>query len=582
MRDVRFFAKPHYSNSHALVIGIDQYVDASPLSYAVSDARAVRDILVSEFDFPHENVTLLENAAATRDAIRRAFFRFTKSDIGLDDRILIFFAGHGDTVTGARGEVGYLVPHDADLEDLSTYVSWADLTSSSEQVRSKHILFVMDACYGGLALTRNVQSGSARFLKDMMLRYSRQVLTAGKADEVVADSGGPIPDHSVFTGHFLEALQGKAAGDGGVITASSVMAYVYNKVANDKNSNQTPHYGHFDGDGDFVFKAPGLSELEEADKTDDDQLLTVPYTEPPASVESSKSKVARVKSLIPNPSHMIELHDVVIREVRQFQAATSDANFSMSEKFTHDEFISRLERYEASVSTLSDVLACLAHWANPGQTGILQKSLARSTDQLDTRNGLDVWLSLRWYPLIVAFYEAGIAALEAGRYDTFAAMCNVQVPVPGYRNKQEPFAQAIATAIVEIIRTEVTKTIPGHERNYTPLSEYLFKLLQPKLDDLFFVGKGYEDAFDKFEVLFALVAADINKRTNGSAWGPIGRFGWKARSHSNAPLATAINEAKLAKSNWPPLANGLFDGDYARFEEIATEYGSMVGGLPWH
>jgi hypothetical protein len=60
----------------------------------------------------------------------------------------------------------------------------------------------MDACYGGLAVSRDVQAGSSRFLKDMYQRFSRQVITAGKADEVVADTGGPLPNHSVFTGHY--------------------------------------------------------------------------------------------------------------------------------------------------------------------------------------------------------------------------------------------------------------------------------------------------------------------------------------------------------------------------------------------
>ena len=75
------------------------------------------------------------------------------------------------------------------------------------------MLFVMDACYGGLVFTRSLAPGSMRFLKDMLLRYSRQVLTAGKADEVVADSGGPVSGHSIFTGYFIEALKDKAAKD---------------------------------------------------------------------------------------------------------------------------------------------------------------------------------------------------------------------------------------------------------------------------------------------------------------------------------------------------------------------------------
>jgi len=42
MRDVRFLLKTHYTNSRALIVGIDKYTSASPLSYAVSDASEVR------------------------------------------------------------------------------------------------------------------------------------------------------------------------------------------------------------------------------------------------------------------------------------------------------------------------------------------------------------------------------------------------------------------------------------------------------------------------------------------------------------------------------------------------------------
>jgi uncharacterized caspase-like protein len=78
------------------------------------------------------------------------------------------------------------------------------------------MLFLMDACYGGLALTRTtIPPGSMRFLKDMLQRYSRQVLTAGKADEVVSDAGGTRPGHSIFTSHLLDGLDG-AIGDEGL------------------------------------------------------------------------------------------------------------------------------------------------------------------------------------------------------------------------------------------------------------------------------------------------------------------------------------------------------------------------------
>ncbi|MGP8475631.1 caspase family protein [Burkholderia sp. PR2] len=582
MKDIRFFAKPHYANSYALVIGIDQYASASPLSYAVSDARSVRDILVSDFEFPAENVTVLEDGTATRDAIRKAFFRFTRSDIGLDDRIFIFFAGHGHTVTGARGEIGYLVPHDADMDDYSTFIRWDDLTSNSEQIRSKHVLFVMDACYGGLALTRNTQPGSTRFLKDMMLRYSRQVLTAGKADEVVADSGGPLPDHSVFTGHFLEALQGKAVADGGVITAASVMAYVYNKVAHDRNSNQTPHYGHFDGDGDFIFKAPGIEELEESEQTDSDRLISIPYPTALATQENSKSKIARVKLLLSQASHTIELHDFLTAEVRAFQGAAADDSFGLSEGFSAEAFVTRLNRYEEVVATLSDLGACTAYWGAPEQLGILQKCFARVCDQLDQRGGLDIWLQMRWYPVLVAFYASCVAAVDAKRFDTLCAIFDTPVPVSWRNGHKQTLVEALADAIADLSQTGVLKLIPGHERNYTPLSEYLFKFLQPKLDDLLFMGKGYEQAFDSFEVYFALAVADKKIQSGQNAWGPVGRFGWKARGPNDGPLARIVTEGNSMGKSWAPLQAGMFGGDADRFQVVGKEYGPMITRLHWH
>ena len=97
-----------------------------------------------------------------------------------------------------------MLPADGATDDLSTLIRWDELTRNADLIPAKHMLFIMDACYGGLAVTRYVQPGSMRFLKDMLTRYSRQVLAAGKANQVVADSDGPREGHSIFTGHLLD------------------------------------------------------------------------------------------------------------------------------------------------------------------------------------------------------------------------------------------------------------------------------------------------------------------------------------------------------------------------------------------
>lgn len=578
MRDIRFYLKPHYGQSHALIIGINRYLKAGPLGYAVNDANGVYDRLTREYGFQPENVQLLLDEQATWQAIRRAFLRFADQElVGVDDRIVVFFAGHGTTRRGARGEIGYLVPHDADLDDFSTLLRWDDLTRNSEIIAAKHILFVMDACYGGLAVTRAVGAGSARFIKDMLKRVSRQVLTAGKADETVADAGGPLPGHSVFTGHLLQGLDGAAATTDGVITASGLMAYVYGRVSADAGSFQTPHFGHIDGDGDFIFRMPSATEVE--GENIEDTMFMVPYPEELDSRSGLESKIARAKHLLAQPDRAIELHDFVIDELKRFLSATAQDSFSQDAPFSNDELTKRLARYEECTFDLSVIESCLAYWAGEHHRPVLRKAFSRSVDRLDASGGMVIWSNLRWYPLVLQCYCAGIAAVAAGRYDTLADVLTTEIRTT--EESRQAF-RAVADAILAFNRAELFNRLPDYERYHTPMSEYLFKLLQPQLDDALFIGRAYEHAFDEFEVLLALASAQDFAKKERSVWGPIGRFGWKHSRGTSAPLTSAVTRARDEGEQWPPFKAGIFGGDYENFIKAAEDYRKVVAGLHWY
>ena len=112
--------RPEYAESWALIVGVNRYRYVPPLSYACNDARAVADVLKDSFGFPEDHVTLLLDDDADRDTIRRTFLAFDDKRVGPDDRLLVFYAGHGHTQLGNRGEVGFLVPVDARIDDLSS------------------------------------------------------------------------------------------------------------------------------------------------------------------------------------------------------------------------------------------------------------------------------------------------------------------------------------------------------------------------------------------------------------------------------------------------------------------------------
>jgi hypothetical protein len=581
MRDLNL--KPEYSSSHALIIGIDDYKYASPLHHAKSDAKAVAEVLQGIFLFPPENVTLLLDKHAKRADIMTAYFAY-ESKVDADSRLLVFYAGHGFTKTSAKREVGFLVPYDGRTDNLSTLIRWEDLTVNAELIPSKHLFFVMDACYGGLVFNRAVSAGSVRFLKDMMIRPVRQALTAGKQDEPVADGGGPLSGHSIFTGHLLNGLQGEARASEGHLTASGLMSYVYRQVANDIHSSQTPDYGFLSGDGDFVFDAPELKGLAISETKEQDTLITISSLEIPEEQPFYSDPFALAKQYLSDPKSKIQLHDLVMRHVRRVIIETAKERFPVQGvSFSVEEFTRRLQFCETATIDLRRILGCIAYWGDDVHREILSKALARVTDHLESESRLIIWNSLRWYPTILLCYASGIAALANNRYENLAAIFGTRVTSTRASSEYSRLAPAIGDEILELERSNAFKQLPGHERYHVPRSEYLFKLLQPELDDDLFLGKGYESMFDRFEVFLALINAIIRKKDKGYVWGPFGRFGWKYHSQMKRenPLADVYEEIKDRGRDWPPFKAGLFGHDYDLFLTAVDEYVQATSKLSW-
>jgi hypothetical protein len=576
--------RPEYSASRALIIGINTFRRASPLVHAVSNAEAVRDALTKNFEFPRANMTFLSDHEATRAAIMSAYLSFAGNGTEINDRLFVFYAGHGLTLPGKGGEVGYLVPHDGNADDVSTLIRWDELTFNAGRINAKHILFVLEACYGGLPRYRTVAAGSMRFLKDMFLRPVRQILTAGTADQTVAHTGGPRPNHTVFTGHLLDALDGHAVTEDGVITANGVMAYVYDKVSADIHSRQTPHFGFFDGDGDFIFRAPVLTTLMLDEKVDHDILITIPSTHIPENVKEGEGLVDVVKAYLAEPKYGIRLFDLAIHHVRRLLVETTLEKLpAQGSQFSGKEIKDRLERYEKLMHDLKQMVSCIAYWGDESQSMVMQKAVGRATDHLQPQSGLEAWDAARWYPIMLLFYAGGIAALAAKKYDNLFKLFTTAIASRKSMEDRTDLILSLRQAILELERDNVFKRIPGHEQYYVPRSEYLFKRLQPDLDELLFLGKEYEPMFDRLEVMLALVCADLRSQKEQVPWGPIGRFGWKYRDRmgSKNPLKAFIEEANEQDKSWPPLKAGFFGGDVQRFKAVASAYEERIKGLRW-
>lgn len=557
--------RPFYTGSHALIVGINEYRMAPKLGYAVNDATAVAEELKGRFGFPEDKLILLIDESATRQEIHRAFMRFRSSNA--DDRALFFFAGHGNTVEDCRGPRGYLVPVDADPDDLTSMLEMGQLLRDANFIPAKHLLLILDCCFSGLTITRNFGPGSQRFLENMLSRGARQVLTAGKADEVVADSGGPIQGHSIFTGHFLGALRGAAIKDDGILTATNVMAYTHSEVGKDPNSDQTPHFGYASGDGDFIFEAPNLLEPLPADTSARNVVVPIFTSALPEEDEMSQPNLTVVKKYLSDSKYRISLSELMMQKTRAFIGILNA--MAVPEPRTLANMAAALEDIS---NEFAQTIALIAHYGDSNHEALIANPLKRLSENFTdrTHGGL-----IADYPLYFLTYVAGISALLSENYVQLGNLmsCSTKTRIGEF----SPHVNWIGEISLNWRQSELFSTLPDFERRRTPVSDYLFQRLQPLIDELFYPGAQYELSFDKFECIVALMYSDIHNREHeGAGWTPVGRFGYLKK-----PMHDIRKEIEAMKNEWPLLKLGYFGGDYNRLIAVSNHVFSFIKKLEW-
>lgn len=260
-------SKAFYGNSIAVVIGIDNYTQWPSLEFAVNDAVAVSKKL-RELGF--HRIVEFYNADATKLQINRLLRDTLPKMLGKNDRILVYFAGHGQTETFRRRDnsgtiltekEGYIIPIDADYGNFKgTAISMATIRESVKNYKAKHVLFVFDSCYSGLGLKRSGGMKKAdNYIKKLLNMRAVQIITAGGEDEQVGEEKG----HGIFTKHLLLALGGKADLDkDGFVTASEIGTYIRPTVSRQTKNMQTPKFGWISGEGDFIFEYQNSLPLE--------------------------------------------------------------------------------------------------------------------------------------------------------------------------------------------------------------------------------------------------------------------------------------------------------------------------------
>ncbi|WP_185716240.1 caspase family protein [Larkinella knui] len=226
---------------HAVLIGINDYSDERiKLNRPRSDMARLDSVLRQRYDFT--SIIRLPNATKkmVKDTLTALSYRLLS-----DDNLLIFFAGHSVSTDENNG---FWALQDTRQEDLDSYLSNASLVSILNEMRTQHLLLVVDACYGATIVSYQVMTNQKLQTWDEKYNQkSRKAMSCSSLEEV--------PDNSVFLEYFIRRL---ATNSEEYLPSEELFDSLKNEVHNKTQIRQKPTYGHIKGltpgAGDFLFK----------------------------------------------------------------------------------------------------------------------------------------------------------------------------------------------------------------------------------------------------------------------------------------------------------------------------------------
>ncbi len=251
---------PRTGKDYALLFATDKFDHWPPLSNAKGDARAIGQLLQSQYGFvePDRAFDLDREQVLAKLRSYAADKHF-----GENDQLFIYFAGHGDYDPATKE--GFIVPKDAVSPDAdpvlrtSRSIPLSQLKDKIEKLACNHVFVVLDICFGGtiefgVATQSGMRGGGVgepvdvpkmEFIARKMKHKCRRYL-ASVGKEQTPD--GPLQGHSPFAARLIDSLEQDAREDG-VVTIGKILSRVERGSQETRNGAML---GHEQG-GDFLF-----------------------------------------------------------------------------------------------------------------------------------------------------------------------------------------------------------------------------------------------------------------------------------------------------------------------------------------
>lgn len=258
--------QPSYSSAQkwAVVIGISKYNDSriAGLRYASADASSFHEWLISQQGggYAPSRIKLLLDSGATVQNIKSALFNWLKQALE-EDMVTIYFAGHGSPESPDSPNNLYLLPFDADYDDIATtgFPMWDIETALKRFIKAKKVVVIADACHsGGVGQSFDIARRASRGIEINPISSGLQnlskigdgvaVISASDEKQFSQESQSWGGGHGVFTYFLLKGLNGDADyNKDGQVSLGELIPFLSEQVRRETRNAQSPTVsGKFD------------------------------------------------------------------------------------------------------------------------------------------------------------------------------------------------------------------------------------------------------------------------------------------------------------------------------------------------
>jgi uncharacterized caspase-like protein len=126
-----------------------------------NDVQKIKDLLVSGYNFSEDNILVLKDQEATREAILSHFNQWLVKGTRPGDLVLFYYSGHGTRIPKSdNGFYKAICPYDTllkakNLTDAKLIIN-EELGDLLGKLRGREVVVIMDSCHSG-GMTRSIR-----------------------------------------------------------------------------------------------------------------------------------------------------------------------------------------------------------------------------------------------------------------------------------------------------------------------------------------------------------------------------------------------------------------------------------------